>query len=88
MHPESEKSIHEKTFCVYLKASIDTLLSHLAKETAGRPLLCTAEENTLRERIQEMMLQRSATYEHAAHLTIEIDNKSINAIAAEIASKI
>ena len=88
MHPESKKTIHEHTFCVYLRASVDTLISHLAKETASRPLLSNLGEGELRERILKMMSQRSETYERTAHLIIDIDNKSIDAIAAGIASKI
>ena len=35
----SEEVVHEGTMCIYLKASVDTLLEHLSGETAGRPML-------------------------------------------------
>ena len=35
----SEEIVHEGTMCIYLKASVDTLLDHLSGETAGRPML-------------------------------------------------
>ena len=35
----SEEIVHEGTMCIYLKASVDTLLEHLSGETAGRPML-------------------------------------------------
>ena len=37
--PASAALLHEKTVCIYLRASLDTLLARLAGETAGRPLL-------------------------------------------------
>ena len=35
----SENIVHEGTICIYLKASVDTLIEHLTGETAGRPML-------------------------------------------------
>ena len=37
-----ERMVHEETLCIYLKASADTLISHLEGQAAGRPLLNTA----------------------------------------------
>ena len=37
-----ERMAHEETLCIYLKASVDTLISHLEGQAAGRPLLNTA----------------------------------------------
>ena len=37
-----ERMVHEETLCIYLKASVDTLISHLEGQDAGRPLLNTA----------------------------------------------
>ena len=35
----SEEIVHEGTMCIYLKASVNTLIEHLSGETAGRPML-------------------------------------------------
>ena len=35
----SEDIVHGGTICIYLKASVDTLIEHLTGETAGRPML-------------------------------------------------
>ena len=75
--------VHENTFCIYLKASVQTLVSHLGNEAAGRPLL---EASDLQERILTLMSQRSATYEKTAHIIIDTDGKSIESIASEIIS--
>ena len=82
MTPECEKTVHESTFCIYLRASVDTLMDHLYNDISSRPLL--ADSDTLRERITSMMKQRSATYERTAHHQIDTDGKSIDKIAAEI----
>ena len=81
MTPECERMVHEQTTCIYLKASIDELVTRLTDEAAGRPLL---EASDLHTRILELMLQRSETYERVAHLTIDTDDKSIGEIAKEI----
>ena len=39
MQEECERMVHEGTVCIYLKASVDTLLSHLEDQADGRPLL-------------------------------------------------
>ena len=37
----SAEMVHDGTMCIYLKASVDTLMEHLTGETSGRPLLAT-----------------------------------------------
>ena len=94
MTPKCAEIVHEQTLCIYLKASIETLLSHLEGQTDNRPVLNTTschsdrakrvEESALRNRINDLMALRSATYEKTAHIIIDTDGKSIEAIASEI----
>ena len=91
MQEECERMVHEGTVCIYLKASVETLLSHLEGEAAGRPLLnntpvmsSEVETSPLRNRILDLMAKRSATYGRTAHHIIDTDGKSIEDIAAEI----
>ena len=100
MTPECAEIVKEQTFCIYLKASIETLMEHLSGEADGRPMLAntaSAESSTslrgaerrgnpLYDRIAELMAQRSETYEKTAHIIIDTDGKSIEAIASEIVS--
>ena len=136
MTKECAELVREDTYCVYLKASIETLMEHLSGEADGRPMLqgTTAlpepdmasrgsdtalqgsdmasrgsdtslhgsdmasrgsdmasrgseqSGNPLYERITELMAQRSETYEKTAHIIIDTDGKSIEAIASEILS--
>ena len=91
MQEECERMVHEGTVCIYLKASVETLLSHLEGEAAGRPLLnnpsvmsSEVETSPLRNRILELMSLRSATYERTAHHIIDTDGKTVEDIATEI----
>ena len=91
----SEDIVHEGTICIYLKASVDTLIEHLTGETAGRPMLnqqtvmsSESETSPLRARILELMSLRAATYERTAHHTIDTDGKTVEEIAATIVQAI
>ena len=106
MTAECAEIVHSETKCIYLRASVDTLIEHLEGQTENRPLLSSAschsiqdsdchsdrakrvEESALRDRITELMAIRSATYENTAHIIIDIDGKSIEAIASEIISRL
>ncbi len=86
MTPECASLVYEHTFCIYLKASVETLLSHLGSEAVGRPLLKSSDNGTadleaLRRRITGLMELRSATYESVSHLILDTDGKNISDIA-------
>ena len=87
MTAECAEIVHSDTICIYLRATVDTLMEHLSGQTDNRPLLMQ-EESALRDRISELMEKRSATYEKTAHVIIDIDGKSIEAVASEIISVI
>lgn len=98
MTAECAATVRSETLCVYLRASVDTLMEHLEGQTDNRPLLNSTnchsdrakrvEESALRDRITDLMAIRSATYENTAHIIIDIDGKSIEAIASEIISRL
>ena len=82
----SAEMVHEGTMCIYMKASVETLINHLSGETSGRPLLNCSDSGTsvLRNRILELMSLRAETYERTAHHIIDTDGKTIDDIAQEI----
>ena len=73
--------IREKTICIYLRASLDTLEANLSGPESSRPLL---EGAPLREKIASLLSERAETYEECAHATIDIDGLSPEEIAEEI----
>ena len=77
----SDRMVHEGSFCVYLRTSVDEIVARLSSETAGRPLLADSD---LRTRILDLMSRRASTYERVAHLIIDTDGKSIDEISHEI----
>ena len=80
MTRECAQIVRERTLCVYLRASVQTLTEHLEGETQGRPML----SGNVHERISELMAQRAATYESTAHVIIDIDGKSVDEVAHAI----
>ena len=80
MTRECAEIVRERTMCVYLRATVETLAEHLEGETQGRPML----SGNVQERISELMSQRAATYEGTAHIIIDIDGKSADEVAQAI----
>ena len=95
MTPECADMVRENTCCIYLRASVNTLLERLSSNTSNRPLLTRDPHAALQgaqrrgnpslhSRIDELMLQRSSTYEKTANIIIDTDGKSIEQICSEI----
>ena len=84
MTPECAELVQNNTRCIYLKASVETLVEHLDNEADKRPLLSGGD---LRTRIENLMSRRSATYERTAHMIIDTDGKTVDEIAREACSK-
>ena len=74
--PASASLLRDKTVCIYLRASLDTLLGRLAGETAGRPLA----DDSLAERLAA----REPIYEETAHVVIDTDGLTPDEVADEI----
>ncbi len=81
MTPECARLVHEKTLCVYLRTSIETIIGRLTAkgEAEGRPMLKSGPG------IAELMDRRKSTYESTAHIIVDTDGKSISEVAEEIA---
>ena len=73
----------EGVFSVYLKATVDTLVSRLMKEKAQRPLLHNQDEVTLKDFINKHLFDRNFYY-HQATKIVTVDNKTIAQITNEI----
>ena len=82
---ECAEIVNEKTVCIYLRASVDTLVSHLENESEGRPMLAGGD---IRSRVTELMNLRASTYENTAHIIIDTDGKSVEDICIEIALRL
>ena len=102
MTPDCAHMIQERTCCIYLRATVNTLVQRLRNEAADRPMLRTRTPDpgtepcptpadadiALRERISSLLAQRSATYESVAHHIIDVDGLSVEDVARSILSTI
>ena len=79
--PAARDLLREKTVCIYLRATVDTLQANLSGSEGNRPLL---KDTPLREKISELLSIRSDAYLHSAHIVIDIDGLSADEIAEEI----
>jgi shikimate kinase len=74
--PASATLLHEKTVCIYLRATLETLQQRLSGETAGRPLADDAMAGRL--------AAREPLYEETAHVIIDTDGLAPDEVADEI----
>ncbi|MGN0325205.1 MAG: shikimate kinase [Lachnospiraceae bacterium] len=71
---EENRALLKKLGTVFfLKATTDTILEHVKNDTE-RPLLRNPDR---REKIEEMLAQRTPAYEDAADYVIDTDHKSV-----------
>ena len=90
--PSSAALLHEKTVCIYLRASLETLLARLEGETAGRPLLQEIPDQVGddvmpgpdRVSVSARLAAREPIYEKTAHVVIDTDGLSPDEVADEI----
>lgn len=84
--PESSRLVHDRTTCIYLRASIETLVYNLTMWPEDRPMLKDLpDRETLVRRVEQLMAERERIYERTAHIIIDIDGKEYGEIAEEIA---
>ena len=74
--PASATLLREKTVCIYLRATLETLQSRLEGETAGRPLANAS--------LADRLAAREPLYEQTAHVIIDTDGLSPDEVADEI----
>ncbi|MDD7455433.1 MAG: shikimate kinase [Bacteroidales bacterium] len=82
------KLLKEYAICFYLKASSNTLVRNLLNDPADRPILNPdghrMTENSLMERVGQLMTARAPLYESAADHIIPTDGLAPNQAATQI----
>lgn len=73
----------DKVVSIYLKASLDTLVDRLKLGKKKRPLIACKTDEELKEFIAKHLFERNYYYNQASFV-VEIDNKSLGEIVAEI----
>lgn len=80
MREENRKILKETGTVVYLRVQPDTVLKRLKGDTA-RPLL---QGGDAQKKVRTLLNDREALYQEAAHITVDVDDKTVGQIAAEI----
>lgn len=68
--PACRDLISRFTYCIYVKAGLDTLMERLSKDTGGRTLLENRGDSSLREVIERLYHEREPLYEALADTTV------------------
>ena len=79
---ENNAVLQENAKRSVLRASLDTLSKRL-KVDGERPLLQTSTES-IRDRLEKLMKERTPVYEHVADYIVDVDGKTPEEIAQEI----
>lgn len=79
---ENNAVLQENGKIIFLRASLDTLSKRL-KVDGERPLLQTSTES-IRDRLEKLMKERTPVYEHVADYIVDVDGKTPEEIAQEI----
>ena len=74
--PGAVALLQEKTLCIYLRASLETLQKRLEGASAQRPL---ADEH-----LADRLAFREPLYEQAAHIVLDTDGQTPEAVADEL----
>ena len=82
----------ENGFLVYLKATDSFLADRLSVSLKNRPMLfgedgTMIEGEALRMRVASLVSERASNYERA-HMTVEVDDLSLDSIAKQICTEI
>lgn len=80
--------IKKRTYCIYLKASLETITERLVKAKKSRPLVKDKSDSELRLQVTQLFNERKTGYESAADLTICVDDTNVREILAKIMNSI
>lgn len=76
--------LQDNAFCIYLKASIETITSRLIHAKKSRPLIKNKTEEELSTEIRRLFSLRESGYNVSANYVLQTDNKNVNEILGEI----
>ena len=78
---ECANLVMEKTFCVYLRASTETLVENLRGAEEGRPMLAGG---SLEDKVKELLAKRESLYEDTARAIIDTDGQTYGETAEAV----
>ncbi|OFY41533.1 MAG: hypothetical protein A2X18_06830 [Bacteroidetes bacterium GWF2_40_14] len=85
---KNQKLIKEKTLCVYLKSTTDTMSKRLSVSRKSRPGIESMASDSFTKGVEMLFEMRKEGYEYCNSLVIDVDNRSVKDILALIISSI
>lgn len=86
--PKNRLLIKHHTYCIYLKASGETLYKRLIASRKSRPLVAEEKPGALIETINKLFAEREEGYISCATLIVDADSLSVKETVAKIISSI
>lgn len=83
---ENSAALKKNGKLFYLKATAETLVSHLPGGDAARPLLGANSYDATLNRLNKLLQERGHIYEFVADYTVVVDGKTVEEISDEIIS--
>lgn len=88
MSMKNQKLIKEKTLCVYLKSTTETMAKRLSVSRKTRPGIAATASDDFAKGVESLFEKRRKGYEGCSSLVIDVDNRSLKDILAHIISSI
>ena len=88
MSETNRSMVKSRTFCIYLRASKETLFNRLIASRKSRPLVSDENSEALSEKIERLFSEREEGYIGCASLIIDADTLSVKETVAKIISSI
>jgi len=83
-YPPTAKLIKEKTFCVYLSASKETLFKRLSRNSTNRPVLQGKQGGSLISYIEELVAKRESFYKEVSKMELDSSKLSIPQLTEQL----
>ena len=80
--------VSDNTFCIYLKASMETITQRLIRAKKNRPLVKDKTNLELRDEVKRLFNEREPGYESTAKLVVDVDHSSVREILTTIMNSI
>jgi shikimate kinase len=81
---KNRRLLKENAYCIYLRASVENIISRLSHAKKTRPLIKDKSEEELIVEIRRLFSVRESGYESSADYVLEMDKKTIHDILSEI----
>lgn len=80
--------VKKGSFCIYLRASLDTITTRIQHSYTKRPLLTTPNNEFDTTKLSKLFPEREFGYNYSSHMVVRVDNLSVDEIVDIIINRI